>query len=100
AWFEGEDHQGTEHDNGDTWQIEGNFKANAGAISAGVVVNDCADTDGAVNHGEQELGEMPDLPERRSPFTCDQNEVQSVHTVANHHVREKVNENQNQKNRY
>src|SRR5699024_6143365 len=60
--FKGEDHQGTEHDNGNACQVEGNFEANAGAVFAGVVINDCADANSAVNHCEPEHGEIPDLP--------------------------------------
>src|SRR5699024_11926034 len=98
TWFKGEDHQGTEHDDGNACQIQCHLETDAGAILAGVVVNDGGNTNGAVNHGEPQHGQIPDLPEWRRPFTGDETEVQTVYTIAHHQVREEMDENQDHQN--
>src|SRR2546430_6849819 len=64
---EGEDHQRAEEDGERRGGVEQRLQPEAGVLPLGVVVDDRAQAVGAVQHGEPQHGQVPQLPERRGP---------------------------------
>src|SRR5689334_18616643 len=78
ARVEREDHQGPEHDDDDERRVEQGLQPEPGLVAVGVVVDDRPYAVGAVQHGEPEHEQVPDLPERARPLAGDEGEIHRV----------------------
>src|SRR3954447_18540156 len=82
ARVEGEDHQRAQDDDDQRREVEQRLEEEPGARLRGVVVDDRAQPVGAVQLGEPQHQEVPDLPERVGPLAGDEAEVDLVDAAA------------------
>src|SRR5437764_11902015 len=78
---EGEDHHGADGHDQRHRHVEQDLQPEPRAVLAGVVVDDGAQAVAAVQLGEPEHGEVPELPERRGPPAGDEAPVDPVHAA-------------------
>src|SRR5687767_7839070 len=82
ARIEGEDDQGAQDDDHGRADVQHGLEPHAGAGLLRVVVDDGAQAVGAVQHGQPQHGQVPELPERIGPLAGDEAEVDGVDAVA------------------
>src|SRR3954468_8854467 len=78
---EREDHHRADGQDQDHGRVQQDLQPEPRAVLAGVVVDDGAQPVAAVDLGEPEHREVPELPERRGPAAGDEAPVDPVHTA-------------------
>ena len=92
--IEGEDDKSSHSDDEHRRDVEQGLEDHAGTWAARVVIDDRAHTVRAVQHGQPQHQQVPDLPERARPATSNESEVDAVHAAIEDVHDQQVTENQ------